>query len=54
MSTVTILFNTTEGPLVFTDVTSYKYDPSNGNISIVHGSGDFNGALENVQSIDIN
>jgi hypothetical protein len=54
MNTVTISFYTTEEPLIFTGVTTFKYDPMSGNISIVYSAGDFNGAPENVANIYIN
>lgn len=53
MTTVTISFYIIDPPLVFTGVTSFKYDPNTGTFSITHDGGEYNDTPENVNSIDI-
>ena len=53
MNTVTISFTTTDPDLIFTGVTSYKYDPAANVYSIVHDSGTFDGEIENVRNVYI-
>ena len=53
MNTVTINFIDTTPTLEFTGVTSFKYDPNTGTVSIVHDGGNYDDIPVNVSGINI-